>query len=65
MIFPGERGYTINAKTGKIDSWTVAGHIPGEKKMLVVLTSGKKTCVLPKRCVFPTKEAAQRVLKTT
>ncbi len=58
--------YVINAKTNDVDSWILDGEITatyqGKKETVCLLRKGRKSCALPKRCVFETEEAARAVL---
>ena len=58
--------YVINAKTDKVDDWILDGEISaiyqGKKETVCLLRKGRKSCALPKRCVFETEEAARAVL---
>lgn len=59
--------YVANAKTGKVDAWIRFGEIQaiyqGKLETLCLLGKGRKSCALPKRCVFESQEAALEVLK--
>lgn len=60
--------YVANAKTGKVDKWTLVGEFNTQKngkfkERLCYLQGGNKYVTLPKRCVFDTKEAARAALK--
>lgn len=63
----GKTVYTVNAKTNEVDKWICNGMFTGmyhnHKERLCVLTSGKKSCVLPKRFVYTTKYDAERVAR--
>ena len=54
--------YTANAQTGEADAWTLGGEFAavknGEKEILCILRKGKRSTVLPKRCVFDSERAA-------
>lgn len=56
MKYTGKTVYTVNARTDLIDIWTCEGEFnakyQGRKETLCVLRQGKKSVVLPKRCVF-------------
>lgn len=62
----GKFVYTANAATDKADCWlcvsTFRGSYQGKMENLCVLERGKTKTILPKRCVFLTKEAALTVL---
>lgn len=62
MSLIGKTVYTANAKTNKADRWTCVGVFPNGGDPLYMLRKGRKTCSLPKRCIFQTKEAALAVL---
>ena len=51
--------YTANATTGEADAWILGGEFvgvkDGEKETLCVLRKGKRSTVIPKRCVFETE----------
>lgn len=57
----GDRVYTVNAKNNNVDSWQFAGALKSKGEVLIQLVNGKKSCFLPKRCVFDTHEKAQAV----
>ena len=57
----GQRVYTVNAKTGKVDPWNYDGIFTIADETIVHLVKGKKQCYLPIRCVFPSKEKALEV----
>lgn len=59
----GQEVYTINAKTNEVDTWKYYGSIRTPKAILVRLVRGKRSCFLPARCVFTSKEAALKVAK--
>lgn len=48
----GDRVYTINALTNQVDTWTFNGEILTSKGAYCNLIDGKRSCYLPKRCVF-------------
>lgn len=58
--------YVVNAKTNEVDTWTCTGEIRanyrGNKEVLCVLYKGRKSALLPKRCVFDSEEVAREVL---
>lgn len=58
--------YVANAKTNQVDTWVLTGEIKatyeGKKETLCLLAKGRRSCALPKRCVFETEEAARAVL---
>lgn len=58
--------FTVNAKAGTVDAWILTGEIVGifngKKEPICLLGKGRKSCALPKRCVFETEEAALAVL---
>lgn len=59
--------YVANAKANTVDSWTCTGEMnaiyKGKKELLCILYKGRRSVVLPKRCVFETYEAALAALK--
>ena len=57
----GDKVYTVNAKTNEVDEWEYAGAFKGNGETLIQLIDGDKTCFLPARCVFDTKEKALAV----
>lgn len=61
----GKTVYTVNAKTNSVDDWVCfrefTGLYQGKKERLCFLEKDKKRLVLPKRCVFLTKEMALAV----
>ena len=61
----GKTVYTVNAKTNSVDEWVCFGEFTGlyqgKKERLCFLEKDKKRLVLPKRCVFLTKEKALAV----
>ena len=65
MIDVGKTVYTVNAKTNALDEWICVGEFwgtfRGKRERLCILRQGKKQVVLPKRCVFLTKEDARKV----
>lgn len=58
--------FVANANTKKVDTWFCTGEMEaiyqGEKQTLCILKNRNKSCVLPKRCVFATKDAALAAL---
>lgn len=58
--------FVANAKTKKVDTWFCTGEMranyQGNDELLCILKKRNKSCVLPKRCVFETKEAALAAL---
>ena len=58
--------YVVNAKTNEVDAWLCTGEMTatynGKKETVCLLSKGRKSCALPKRCVFETEEAARAVL---
>ena len=67
MSFVGKVVYTVNAKTNEVDYWVCSGEITGlyrgNKERLCVLRRDRKSCILPKRCVFESWEKASAVAK--
>lgn len=67
MDFVGNDVYTVNGETNTLDRWSCIaefnGLYHGYNERLCVLQDDKKTCVLPKRCVFSTKFEAYIVSK--
>lgn len=59
----GDTVYVINAKTNKIDEWTFDGVLKMPNGLFYRLVRGKEFCVLPRRCVFKTKDQALAVKK--
>ena len=57
----GDKVYTVNNKTGEVDSWEYSGAFRTGKEILCHLINGKKYCFLPARCVFATEEKARKV----
>ena len=57
----GDRVYTVNAKNNNVDSWQYAGALRVKGELLIQLVNGKKSCFLPKRCVFDSREKAQAI----
>lgn len=59
--------YVANATTNKADEWILTGELnatyKGKKETLCLLSKGRRSCALPKRCVFETKEAALAALQ--
>lgn len=60
----GQKVYTVNSKTNKVDSWEYAGALPTKDELLLHLVKGKKYCFLPARCVFATEIQALAVTET-
>ena len=62
----GKTVYVVNAKTNTVDSWILTGEfkgsLNGKRETICFLSKGRKSCALPKRCVFETEEAARAVL---
>ena len=58
--------YVANAKTNNVDAWILIGELKaiyhGKKEMVCLLRKGPESCILPKRCVFETDEAARAAL---
>lgn len=67
MSLVGKVVYTVNAKTNTVDYWLCYGEMSGlyqgKKERLCLLQRERKMLVLPKRCVFETREAARAVAK--
>ena len=63
----GKTVYTVNAKTNEVDEWICFGEITGQyqgkKERLCLLEHEGKQTVLPKRCVFTSREKALDVAK--
>ena len=59
----GDKVYTVNAKTNEVDTWEYAGVFKTKDETLIQLVDGKKTCFLPARCVYDTKEKATAVAR--
>ena len=57
----GQTVYTVNNKTGDVDSWEYDGAFPIKGELLLRLINGKNQCYLPARCVFKCKSEAKRV----
>ena len=57
----GDKVYTVNAKNNNVDVWQFAGAIKIKDEILYQLSKGKKSCLLPKRCVFDSREKAQAI----
>lgn len=57
----GQKVYTVNGKTNTVDTWQYAGALRSNGELLIQLSRGKKTCFLPARCVFESREKAQEV----
>lgn len=60
--------FVANAKTGKVDKWTLVGEFNTQengkfKERLCFLAGGNRFVTLPRRCVFNTKEAALAALR--
>lgn len=66
--YTGRTVYTVNAETDTVDEWTCSGEFSGTfqgvKQGLCFLTNGAKYCVLPRKCVFLSKEIALIATKT-
>lgn len=60
----GQTVYTVNNKTGEVDTWTYRGALRTPKELLAHLVSGKKCMFLPVRCVFESKRQAERIAKS-
>ena len=58
--------FIANAETKKVDTWFCTGEMranyQGNDELLCILKKGNRSCVLPKRCVFETKDAARAAL---
>ena len=58
--------FVANAETNDVDAWILTDEIvatyQGKKETLCLLRKGRRSCALPKRCVFETEEAARAVL---
>lgn len=67
MDYVGETVYTVNAKTNSIDEWECFGEINGiyrgKGERLCMLEHDGKQAVLPKRCVFTSREKALKISK--
>lgn len=59
----GDKVYTVNAKTNKVDEWEYAGVFKANGQTLIQLVDGKKTCFLPARCVYTDKNKALAVAR--
>ena len=60
----GQTVYTVNAKTNKVDEWTLDSVLKSKKhKPLLVLTDGKHTGVFPHNAVYPTRARALEIAK--
>ena len=57
----GQKVYTVNAKNNHVDSWQYGGALKANGEILIQLVNGKKSCFLPKRCVYDSREKAQAV----
>lgn len=57
----GQKVYTVNNKNNNIDSWQFAGALRSNGELLYQLVNGKRTCYLPARCVFDSREKALSV----
>lgn len=57
----GQKVYTVNGKNNNVDSWQYAGALRTRTEILYHLVKGKKSCFLPARCVFDSKEKAQDI----
>lgn len=57
----GDIAYTVNNKTGEIDTWKYNGMIRAVDNILCHLTNGSKYCFLPANCVFSTEAEARAV----
>ena len=68
MKLVGKTVYTANAKTNTVDEWICFGEFnglyQGKTERLCFLEKDKRRVVLPKRCVFLSKETALDVAKT-
>ena len=60
----GDKVYTVNNKTGKVDLWVFNGYMPTNRGLLAHLSNGRKYCFLPVRCVFETEIAAMKIATT-
>lgn len=60
--------YVVNAGANRVDSWTCFAEMratfDGKPETLCLLRKGRRSCALPKRCVFETEEGARAVLNT-
>lgn len=67
MSLVGKVVYTVNAKTNDVDWWVCSGEITapyrGGKERLCMLRRNRKSCVLPKRCVFESRDTALAIAR--
>lgn len=57
--------YTVNAETNEVETWSLVDKFEtvreGVPVTMCVLAKDKKKLILPKRCVFATREEAEAV----
>ena len=68
MTMKDKTVYVANAKTGKVDVFKCIGEFSRTengkvRERLCYLICGRRYVVLPKRCVFDTREAARAALR--
>lgn len=59
----GQTVYTVNAADNTVDTWKYSGGLPVDGEFLCQLVNGKKSCFLPKRCVYGTEAEALAIAK--
>lgn len=59
----GQTVYTVNAADNTVDTWKYSGGLPVDGEFLCQLVNGKKSCFLPKRCVYGTEAEALVIIK--
>jgi hypothetical protein len=64
-IEKGQKLYTANAKTNKVDTWYYSQIfvVNGKQFIELVNKSGNKTVTVPENCIFFTKEDALQALE--
>lgn len=59
----GDTVFTVNADTNKVDKWIFTGEMEMGGRLFMQLSTEKRSCFLPKECVFETHEEAAKIAR--